>query len=447
MLRFLLSVLLITLSYVAYSSDFCDQYKMSFYFESNSSELQKKDKRMLDSLVLTLKNEFYIEIHGFTDDVGETEANFKLGESRVNSVAKYFKNDNIKIISYGEENPIFPNDNPQNLAKNRRVDLFLIPTYNGRIRISGKQNSSIDIPLSSMSDKSWCDCEFELEEINSDEEAAEKGIPLITKDAIEFSTEGMIRLKPNACFSYNCNDSIVISLPWNAADSVASVAVLKSDNNGFKWEFLNEELKYILANRQILVTIPCEKWNRYWITICGRGLRNENNKLYVPLLERTSNYFEIEPKIFIRRFTDTVYHYSPEDLADSVQFYDIGRNENQEIFYLSDTLNKYKVSPNLTKVPFSKYKKLEFTDTMLLLKSKVEIQFRTHVQGEKIYLNNEIYEVRGDFFDRLFNLTRYEIPLPKSNYYFTINGVRKSQSQLKFKYKKRRNLYKAKVRK
>lgn len=55
-----------------------------------------------------------------------------LGERRANSAMKYLVNagvraDRISTISYGEEMPLYPGDNEEAWAKNRRAHFVIFP--------------------------------------------------------------------------------------------------------------------------------------------------------------------------------------------------------------------------------------------------------------------------------------------------------------------------------
>lgn len=69
-----------------------------------------------------------VTIEGHADSTGPEAYNQKLSERRANAVMKYLVNtvgidqDRLTSIGHGESRPAYPNDTPENQAKNRRVE-------------------------------------------------------------------------------------------------------------------------------------------------------------------------------------------------------------------------------------------------------------------------------------------------------------------------------------
>mgnify|MGYP003948650381 CR=1 FL=1 len=104
----------------------------NIYFESRSFELTNNSKVILNGFIRFLinNNNLKVEIQGHTDDIGESEENQILSQSRANAVRLYLINKGIKesrvsAKGYGESIPKFQNSNSINRAKNRRTE-FLI---------------------------------------------------------------------------------------------------------------------------------------------------------------------------------------------------------------------------------------------------------------------------------------------------------------------------------
>lgn len=75
----------------------------------------------------------YVLIEGHTDASGSDSHNMSLSERRAKSVSDYLQSQNIntsrlKTAWYGESQPKFSNDTPQNMAKNRRVEFAIYAT-------------------------------------------------------------------------------------------------------------------------------------------------------------------------------------------------------------------------------------------------------------------------------------------------------------------------------
>ncbi len=106
-------------------------------FEFNKSELLSRAYGVLDSLAITMKEhpEYKWEIDGYTDGVGSARYNKKLSEKRAQSVVDYLVNkgverSSLKIVGYGEENPIATNKTVEGRSMNRRVEIKLLSTDN-----------------------------------------------------------------------------------------------------------------------------------------------------------------------------------------------------------------------------------------------------------------------------------------------------------------------------
>ena len=73
-----------------------------------------------------------IKIVGHTDATGRYEYNMKLSKERANSVRNFlrsYKVDESRMTSegVGPDQPVVDNSTPENRAKNRRVEIFILP--------------------------------------------------------------------------------------------------------------------------------------------------------------------------------------------------------------------------------------------------------------------------------------------------------------------------------
>jgi len=103
------------------------------YFETGKATLKPESDKALNLLytALTDKPNMKIEIGGHTDDVGDDKANLKLSQERAHAVKQYLVQKGIqpdRLIpkGYGEKQPAFPNDTPENRQKNRRTEIKII---------------------------------------------------------------------------------------------------------------------------------------------------------------------------------------------------------------------------------------------------------------------------------------------------------------------------------
>ena len=99
-------------------------------FKFGQAMLPDEAKARIDEVAQQLKsnpNGAYIEVEGYTDNVGAKTYNERLGLDRAESVKRYLYEQHqiplhrISVISYGPEKPIAPNNTKAGRAKNRRV--------------------------------------------------------------------------------------------------------------------------------------------------------------------------------------------------------------------------------------------------------------------------------------------------------------------------------------
>jgi peptidoglycan-associated lipoprotein len=99
-------------------------------FKFGKTVLPDEAKQKIDEMVSQLKTDpknIYLEIAGYTDNVGDKMTNQKIGLERAESVKKYLYEQyqiplhKMNVISYGMENPVAPNKTREGRAQNRRV--------------------------------------------------------------------------------------------------------------------------------------------------------------------------------------------------------------------------------------------------------------------------------------------------------------------------------------
>jgi outer membrane protein OmpA-like peptidoglycan-associated protein len=107
-----------------------DSVKFPVNKDSLSPEAQSRLTELVDRLKAENRN-VYLEIQGFTDASGRPSYNEKLGEARAESVRRFLHRQGVALnrmatISYGEEDPVAPNDTPEGRAQNRRVTIVVL---------------------------------------------------------------------------------------------------------------------------------------------------------------------------------------------------------------------------------------------------------------------------------------------------------------------------------
>jgi peptidoglycan-associated lipoprotein len=106
----------------------------SVKFPTDQHALSPEAETRLAELATRLKGEdknVYLEIQGFTDTVGKPDYNEKLGQDRAEAVRRYLSKQGIALnrmatISYGEDDPVAPNNTKEGRAQNRRVAIVVL---------------------------------------------------------------------------------------------------------------------------------------------------------------------------------------------------------------------------------------------------------------------------------------------------------------------------------
>lgn len=101
-------------------------------FETNKSDIRPGNKPLLDELISILEvcPSAVVVVEGHTDNVGDSESNMKLSESRAASVVNYLQKDNqltnqITFVGYGETRPVATNETLIGQSQNRRIQFII----------------------------------------------------------------------------------------------------------------------------------------------------------------------------------------------------------------------------------------------------------------------------------------------------------------------------------
>ena len=104
------------------------------YFATAKHDINAKSKETLDKLVAILKEypETNVLVAGYTDSVGKDEYNLGLSQRRAQAVTNYFTSAGLAASRfttkwYGKANPVADNATPEGRAKNRRVNVVIVP--------------------------------------------------------------------------------------------------------------------------------------------------------------------------------------------------------------------------------------------------------------------------------------------------------------------------------
>jgi OOP family OmpA-OmpF porin len=110
------------------------QRSVSITFATGSAELAPAGRQQLNKLFDELSlNELLVEVQGHTDNVGNSESNRALSETRAEAIKAYleardqtaFPLGRVKTHGFGDSKPIADNATPAGRAKNRRVEIII----------------------------------------------------------------------------------------------------------------------------------------------------------------------------------------------------------------------------------------------------------------------------------------------------------------------------------
>lgn len=103
-------------------------------FASNQSTITPQFHDILNSIanVLSHYDKTFLSIEGHTDSSGSESYNQTLSERRARSVQQYLVNQSImqarlSVVGYGEMRPVASNETASGKAKNRRVEVQIVP--------------------------------------------------------------------------------------------------------------------------------------------------------------------------------------------------------------------------------------------------------------------------------------------------------------------------------
>ena len=108
----------------------------SLLFAPGDAKLTDESKKALQAIAAVLKNQRNdLEIDGYTDNVPISNplfaSNWELSAVRASSVAREFvangiAENRLMVVGYGSNKPIMPNDNSEDRARNRRVEVVIL---------------------------------------------------------------------------------------------------------------------------------------------------------------------------------------------------------------------------------------------------------------------------------------------------------------------------------
>lgn len=118
------------------------------YFNTNKYNINNTSQQTLNKLagVFNEYKETNILVVGHTDSTGDDNYNMTLSKNRAYAVSNYFKNNNgvsasrLNVNWFGESKPMAGNNSSSGRAKNRRVNIVILP--NDKMKASAKKEAN-----------------------------------------------------------------------------------------------------------------------------------------------------------------------------------------------------------------------------------------------------------------------------------------------------------------
>ncbi|RMF71684.1 MAG: OmpA family protein, partial [Planctomycetota bacterium] len=104
-------------------------------FDSGSADINGSSFRLLTKVedAIRVFPNARVVIEGHTDSYGADESNLTLSEQRAEAVRQYLlaqmglPAEQVSAVGYGETRPVANNETPQGRARNRRIDVRIVP--------------------------------------------------------------------------------------------------------------------------------------------------------------------------------------------------------------------------------------------------------------------------------------------------------------------------------
>lgn len=191
--------------------------RLSFYFDTDKSELKPASVTRLDSILLACAGRQYLaELYGHTDTVGRDAYNNRLAMERMKSIETYLDGKAPGMFDYKEKN--FPETNIKvsrnteaNLAFNRRVDLYILPVQNGMLTLKGKNPSeNIQVPADYFEPCGLCANQPQFKSYYNENDTKGTNITFQTSDGYNLQTAGTMMLDYTPCNGVKRKDTAAV---------------------------------------------------------------------------------------------------------------------------------------------------------------------------------------------------------------------------------------------
>ncbi len=193
--------------------------RISFFFESDKSDLTDASKKRLDSLLASSTQPHYMaELYGHADTVGSANYNYNLAMRRMKTIEGYLNSKSKNKFDYKEKNFSETKETnvrnarseEANLAFNRRVDLYLIPMRGKMLEMKGNKNETVEVPVDYFEPCGLCGNKPFIKSYYSAEDTKNTNITFKTSDGFDLITAGTLVFNFTPCNGVRKKDTATL---------------------------------------------------------------------------------------------------------------------------------------------------------------------------------------------------------------------------------------------
>ena len=266
-----------------------------------------------------------------------------------------------------------------------------------------------------------------MSEITSDAEA-EKNKVVLKNDKGELLTiNGMVALNANNCLQKDKNATVDVFVPISNKNLASTVWLY--DNN--KWT----EKKYPVTkdDKTFTVKVPVSEWTNGYIALAGVKEAEFTTNLVFPKLNRLKDMTLNNQKVEGTKVNDTTLTVTFAN--DEVVFNDVAQDDSIGVYRISKSVKGFRDAKKNVVFPLSAYEKLNYQDTLLMVRVKKNAEFKTKINEWDVKLNNTVYKQnRKFFFDKIFTRDQYLVNVPFKNHTFIVGDKEFKGEEIKAKY-------------
>lgn len=424
----------------------------SVYFETGKHAILVEEQSKLDKVIAGMneQGDYVMEIYGYTDDEGTNAFNQKLSERRAQAIETAIRKSYtgkitfIRLIGKGEENPHFDNADPDKKPLNRRADLMLFPVKNGKLSLSGSKGSEILTPVDFFGECSICESAVEIREFLTVNQVNSEGIPLIATDESTLITGGMVSLSDTCAKVYDkpCK-TVVVRIPTKNPDANMTAWESRGSGSSLRWESVPYPVS-ISKDGFYEITIPCfvaeTMYNIDMKEFSDRQIKSDFNFKDVEIKDGSGKV--VQHKLAENDsslITVTLKYYDSMGTANHTA------NADGIKFTFDGKIEPYKDEQNqqyhLTRDDYSAT--ILYSDTVVVLKAPGNYGWKPSFYIPVIDSTTDIAHYKN-------RKRKYTYMLPKADSKVRLEKGSKSKdfnySQLKTRYKKKKKMWKVKVR-